>query len=471
MPPWLGEKNAQSSGQSAISISVPGFYGWKLVSVLWLLDLCNMGIPFFAGAVINSAMLRQIPMSRSTFGLGFTLLNLFVGLPSLAIARSIERCGVRATFIFGSSMIFAGSLWLAFLTFHPWQYLIGYGVLIGTGMGFGTNVPLATAISRWFRRYRGRAMAIALTASGVGGFISSPVIGRVVTKSAAGFRSGWAVVACVSVAAILIAHRFIRESPEVLGQVPDGMQVDAESPVPVGWPCVIQHVWTAGEAFRTPAYWLIVVGSIACQYPIFFLVAHWILYLRGNGMTLAAATWVMSVFTISNVLGRLIGGWLTDMIAGRYAFALGLSSCLLATLWTLAQPGGYLAPFGIAALFGMGFGSSFVCMNTITGNYYSHSAVPMLNGVMMLLSGLVCAPAGFVGGRLFDKYGSYVPALEVNLLILIAGMVAVILARMPRERQSSRRSMRWFEHPKIAMTLSELAAACRHRGPGDPQKP
>jgi hypothetical protein len=52
------------------------FYGWKLVAALWFLDFLNMGFPLYGGAVINTYMLKDIAMSRSTFGLGFTLLNL-----------------------------------------------------------------------------------------------------------------------------------------------------------------------------------------------------------------------------------------------------------------------------------------------------------------------------------------------------------------------------------------------------------
>ena len=46
--------------------SSSGFYGWKLVGVLFALDFLNMGVPLFGGAVINTYMLKQIPMSRST---------------------------------------------------------------------------------------------------------------------------------------------------------------------------------------------------------------------------------------------------------------------------------------------------------------------------------------------------------------------------------------------------------------------
>jgi hypothetical protein len=43
-----------------------GSYGWKLVFFLWLLDFLNMGFPLYGDAVINTYMLKEIPMSRST---------------------------------------------------------------------------------------------------------------------------------------------------------------------------------------------------------------------------------------------------------------------------------------------------------------------------------------------------------------------------------------------------------------------
>ena len=76
----------------------PPFYGWKLVAVLFALDFLNMGFPFFGGAVIHTYMLKQIAMNRSTYGLGFTLLNLFIGVPSIVVAAVILKWGVKTAF-------------------------------------------------------------------------------------------------------------------------------------------------------------------------------------------------------------------------------------------------------------------------------------------------------------------------------------------------------------------------------------
>ena len=61
-----------------------------------------MGFPYYGGSVINGYMIHEIPMSRSTLGLGFTFLNLFLGIAAIFVAMSIVKFGIRATFIAGS---------------------------------------------------------------------------------------------------------------------------------------------------------------------------------------------------------------------------------------------------------------------------------------------------------------------------------------------------------------------------------
>src|SRR2546427_8071324 len=199
-----------------------GFYGWKLVFILWFLAFLNMGFPLYGGAVINTYMLKEIPMSRGVFGLGFTLLNLFVGIPSILVGASIVRWGIRKTFGIGSALILVGALWLSLIASKPWHYWVGFGVLTATGISFGTIVPAATAITRWFSRYRGRTMAVTLSASGFAGFFVAPLINRILTANGGNWRQAWAIVAGVFVLVASVAPLFVRGGPENLGQMVGG---------------------------------------------------------------------------------------------------------------------------------------------------------------------------------------------------------------------------------------------------------
>src|SRR5256884_2841517 len=233
-----------------------GFYGWKMVFILWLLDFLNMGFPLYGGAVINTYMLKEIPMSRSAFGLGFTVLNLFVGIPSFLVGASIVRWGIRKTFGIGSALILAGALWLSLITSKPWHYWVGFGVLAAMGISFGTIIPAATAITRWFSRYRGRTMAVTLSASGFAGFFVAPAINRILAGNGGNWRQAWAIVAGASVLSAGVAFLFVRERPEDLGQTVDGGAgggplAEAAAATARG----TKIVWEAPQAYSTRAYW------------------------------------------------------------------------------------------------------------------------------------------------------------------------------------------------------------------------
>jgi len=422
----LGRKGTNMGGK-------PPFYGWRLVAVLFALDFLNMGFPFFGGAVINTYMLKQVAMSRSTYGLGFTLLNLFIGLPSTLVAAVILKWGVKTAFGIGSALILLGSLCLSLFASKPWHYLVAFGVVIASGISFSTIVPITTVAARWFNRYRGRAMAIPLSASGFAGFLGAPLINRILAANGGNWRQAWLVVAAIAVASGVVALLFVKERPEDLGQTADGGPgVAPSAKMTAASARVTEFPWVPQQAYGTLAYWMILVGGIACQFPFFFFTAHWLLHLKGVGISPADAAWAMGLFTLGAVFGRLIGGWLMDAMEGRFAFMLGFFCYFFGSFLAIrVSPEALWIAYSAAILYGTGFGWTFICLNTVTGHYYGPSAFPKVNGMMLVLAAIFCSPAGYLGGRLFDLYHSYNLAFEVNSALAALGIVAMFFARMP----------------------------------------
>ncbi len=407
------------------------FYGWKLVAVLFSLDFINMGFPYYGGSVINGYMIHEIPMTRSTLGLGFTVLNLFVGIAAIFVAMSIVKYGIRATFIAGSTLICLCSLFMAFYASKPWHYLVAFGAVNGTGISFATLVPAATSVTRWFRRYRGRAMGIALSASGFSGFAVSPFLDKMLRSAGGKWRVGWEIVAAAMVVAGLIAFLFVEESPESLGQSVDGIPEERNQPSRTDT-LATKHPWTASQAYATSAYWLIATAGIATTFPFFLFVAHWILRLRGAGISSANAAWAMGLFTMGTLGGRWLGGLLMDVMNSRLAFAIGLSVYFIGSYFAIVLRSDTLMLAYIASiLYGLAYGWTFSCVGTITAHYFGPAAFPKLYGTMTLLISVCASPAGYVGGRIFDIYGNYTKAIELNCLLAFIGIIAIAFAAMP----------------------------------------
>lgn len=406
------------------------FYGWRLVAVLWVLYFLNMGVPLYGGAVINAYMLKQITMPRSVYGLGFAISSFFLGILSLVVAGSIHRWGIRVTFSIGSVLLFLGSLWLAFIATQPWHYLLGFGVLLGSALSFSTIVPLSTTVTRWFRRYRGRAMAIAQTASGVAGFIAAPLMNKLMVRTNGNWRMAWEIVSLVAISAGIITWLGVKEHPEDMGQLPDGVQLEElnrnlAAQIP-------ETNWTLSEASKHMSFWMLFVCTVACHYPFNFFTAHWLLHLTGLGFRASDAALAMGLFTMGAIGGSLLGGILADKLPARFACMTGLCFYAISSFIATQLSSSTLTPAFIAAvLFGMGFGCTFVCLNTVVGNFFGSKSYARISGTMFLLSTIVCSFSAFIGGRIFDVSKSYNPAFFLNILLSIVGICALSLAHAP----------------------------------------
>ena len=413
----------------------PEFYGWNLVAVLFCLDFINMGFPYYGGSVIiNDFMIHDIKMSGTMRGFGFQLLNVFVGLAAVVVAISIVKIGLRATFAVGSAIICVGALYMALVAKTPIEYLIMFGVVMGTGISFATLVPAFTAVARWFRKYRGRANGIAVSASGFAG-LAAPLLGKVIRAHGNNWRMGWFIVAGAVVLAGLLAVLFVRESPESMGQTVDGIPPEEQNQATRTDTLATKHPWTAGQAYGTGAYWLIAIAGIVSTFPFFLFVAHWTRRLIGVGFKASDAELALGFLTIGTLLGRWLGGLLMDYINSRVAFVLGLAVYFVGSYLAIAaMPGALWMAYLAALLNGAAYGWAFTCVGTMVAHYYGPSAFPKLYGTMTLLISTIASPAGAVGGWIFDVYKSYTPAFELNALLAAAGIVAIVFAAMPKPR-------------------------------------
>lgn len=427
---WLMKILYTISGGSELGKQT-SFYGWKLAGVLWLLYLVNMGFAFYGGFVANSYMLKDVPMDRTAFGFGVTLMVLAVGLPSPLIAASINKLGVKWTLLLGSSLIAIGSMIMSIAT-SVWHYYAGFGIFIGVGVGFSTVVPISTLVTRWFSKYRGKAMAFVMTAAGFGGFIGSTAIAKILQLNGGNWHQVWFIVACISVSSGVLSFFFVKERPEDIGQVPDGIVVDKNNGQPSkANPLVTTYNWTTSEAYRSKAFWLIILAGHATFYPLYFVTAHWILHLKGLGMTVQDAAFGMATFTLLTMAGKMLGGIFMDKMQARYVFAIGIAITAVGSFIGISADSMFIALLA-SGLLGTGFGWTFVTSSTIIGNYFGAGIFPTMFGIFYLIVNLTCSWAGTISGRIFDYTKSYTMALGIDIAICIIGIIAILAAVPPR---------------------------------------
>lgn len=410
------------------------FYGWKMVVICFIGYFLFMGLPQYTGSVVNSYLFKSIEMNRATYGMGFTLLNLMVSVCAFPVALFISKFEIRKTIFFGGALLLAGLLWQTFVTTKPWHYIIGFGLLIGTGMSFTCIIPTTTVITRWHNARRGTAMSIALMASSVGGFVGAPIANKFLVSTGGNWRAAEFVIAIGVALGLLLYYFTFVEKPEDIGQIADGKAFD----VPKGNPEQTTFQWSFRDVLKTPAFWLIFFGVIACKIPFYFWTGHGILHVKDMGLTAAQAAIVTSFYSIGGVPGRLIAGPLLDKMKARYVFMLGICWYILGYLIMFKiSADTYLAACFAGFSIGMGFGWTFVASNTLPSIYFGKKAFAKVNGIMTLCVGLFSSPISLLGGALYDKFGNYFPAFWLLIGLCVLGCIMLMFAKVPKKPECS----------------------------------
>ena len=107
---------------------------------------------------------------------GFSLSVFFLGLSAAILGPLVKRNVRLSTLI--SAVLFGGGLVLSGFACeynNRLLFLIGYGILMGIGMGIGYLCPIKSLIL-WFKDHMGLAIGLALTGFGLAKLIASPVL-------------------------------------------------------------------------------------------------------------------------------------------------------------------------------------------------------------------------------------------------------------------------------------------------------
>ena len=425
------------------------FYGWTLLFVFWVIIILNFAFPTFGTSVVNTYMAEEMHLSRSKLGLAFSVFSLMAGLPGPIVAASINRLGIRATLVIGTLLTSCGAFLMASFVRTTSQAILVLGLIVGAGAAMAGTVAPQVGAARWFHRKRARAMSLMLTASGIGGFIAVPTLNAVIARDHGNWRDAWWLMATMSLAAAIVSVRFVKDSPEQMGQFPDGENASADSS---DFRTVksshgvfkTTEAWTLGEALRSRTLWLIVATYLGFFMGFFIYVAHGIAHLKGLGHSPAEAAKSISIIFISSLIGQTTVAAVGDRIEPRYISAVAV--CLYGGGTLLAiRAVDVTTMYVYAIIMGTGFSAAFTCMMTIWGNYYGPKLYPTLLGVTTPFGTILGAIGPVAAGYFYDKHGTYAGAFEAVAALCFASALLYLLAVPPVRRASEERLARVVE--------------------------
>ena len=298
-------------------------------------------------------------------------------------------------------------------------------------------IPVQTVAIAWFHARRALALGLVLGGGAVGGFLAPQLINWVVLRAGGNWRIGFLLIAVASLAGAAVALLAVRNRPGDVGQHPDGVAPEARSDSSTGRrrpsPTYrTNDVWTLREALKTRALWLLILAVTGSFYMWQIIVTQGPLHLQDRGFDPATSAFLYSLAIGLSIAGRFTIAGLGDRIEPRYLFAFG-SLCTLigGILFWFVSPDKVWIAYLYPLLAGFGFGAAYVCIPTITGNYWGAEAFPGVTGLVSPLAMLVQSSAAPLAGLLYDRQGTYLTIMIFSWLAVAVGFTAMLFCRPP----------------------------------------
>lgn len=322
--------------------------------------------------------------------------------------------------------------------------------VVALGASLSGYFPLTIAVMHWFHRRRSRALSIMGLGLAAGGLGVSLVAWSIQVH-------GWRTTALASgLVAIIVGWplaRMIRSDPSEVGETVDGVPPDMPSVVSVSAaaqsesgesilsgtsgspgkaaPPPVPPRFTASQALRTPAFWMLAGGHAFALLVVTAVNVHAISHMKsGLGYSVAQASFFITLMTAFQIVGLVAGAAVGDHWEKRNLAA----GCMLAHMAGLLMLAFALHPaflVGFAALHGFAWGLRGPIMQSIRADYFGLHSIGMIMGLsgFVIAFGQVAGP--MVAGILYDLTGSYRTGFTVLALISGTGSLMFFFVRPP----------------------------------------
>lgn len=376
-------------------------------------------LPFNVLPLMIGPIHAELGWSFALISAGVTVFGVVAALMAPLFGAAADRIGVRRVALWSLAAFGLGFGAFYFLPTHPAGYIACWAALGLVAIG-STPVSWSRAISMWFDRQRGLALAIMLMGTSLAALIVPQIAERAIEWG--GWRAGFPALAVLPLlVALPVALLWFREPRH--DERPPGV-TDASGAV---WGLTLR------QAVRSYRFWVLIASILFIAFAYGGAHIHMVQIVALHGFPPKVAAGVMGLVAIGILSGRLIVGFLFDRLwAPGVAFPallLPAFACMLlmgtGTSLTWLMIAGYL--LGVAA------GTEADVIAFLTAKYFGMAHFGRIYGMLYMPFGVGSAISPILYGAVRDATGRYDAMLMAAMLLFaIGGALLLTLGRYPR---------------------------------------
>ena len=384
----------------------------------WRVALAGIGINLALGvlytwSLFKGAIEKDFGWKGDQLNDPYALCCLVFAFAMILAGRLQDMIGPRITATIGGVLVAAGMLMIS-TTNNYTLWVVGFGVLVGTGIGFGYACTTPAAL-KWFPKAKTGLIAGLVVA----GFGLAPVYLAPLSET---LLKEFGLLKSMLILGVLFAVIVISLS-QLLKNPPEGYVAEA----PTSGSIMAASLPTAIDL--TPAQ-IISKGSFWLRWLLYFIGAGAGLMVIGSISSMAkksmgtSAFIAVAVLAIGNALGRVVAGSLSDRIGRRMTLLIVFLVQAILMFVAIPVTGGESTPILlvlVAALIGANYGANLSLFPSITKDLWGIRNFGVNYGILFTAWGV----GGFVLSRVTQMLkassGSYNSSFTVAGILLILG--------------------------------------------------
>jgi len=403
------------------------FYGWYMVAAGSAMQFLQAGLMTQSFGAYVAVLQAERGWSKTALSGAAALQQMEAAILGPLLGWFIDRFGPQGMIRVGVVVFGLGLMLLSQTDTLGMFYAAFLVVALGSSLcGF---FPVNIALINWFERWRARALSSLSIGLALGG-ISVPLVAW--SLQTYGWRATSFASGVIAIVVGLPLAMLIKRRPEDHGLTVDGLPPKTPETTQQIRALTLERDFTAREALRTPAFWLLSLGHGFALLVVHAVSVHSITHMNQDlGYTVEQAALVYTLLTLSQIGGVGIG-W---VIGDRYKKRLIAAACMLmhmTGLLLLTYAVNVAMVLAFAVLHGAAWGLRGPFMQAIRADYFGRSAIGMILGLSMMIVVIGQVGGPMIAGILADLTGNYRTGFTILALLAGLGSLFFILARKPK---------------------------------------
>ena len=373
----------------------------------------------YAWSVFVSPLEAEFGWTRTQTSWVFTIAIVTFALSFVLAGRIQDVRGPRICALTGATLVGLGFILASFTSSLPYLY-VSFGFVVGLGNGFGYATPVPVG-SKWFPDKRGLVVGLMVAGYGGGSAIFGPVATALIER--VGWQSTFRILGVILFLMCMVGTWLLRNPPA--GYRPPGWH-------PTAAPAerTLRDIPT-GEMLKMPTFYFLWVAYCLGTTAGLMTISQLVPFGQQAGMTAAAAAFAITVGALGSTGGRVVSGWLSDVVGRLTTLRLMILVSALAMPALFAwREQAFLFYLFVAVVYWC-FGTQLSVFASTSADFFGTKHLGLNYGLLFTAYGIAGLIGPIIAGRVFDAFGDYRYAFFIAAGLAVVALLSISFARPP----------------------------------------